>query len=144
MDAEARLQNDQRLISALLAKLLDLYWLNWDHHNAFREPLGSATWGNFVGWLKLIREVAHLARSRETQEQLYALAKQTHHNPKAKPLSCFAAFATDGPHIPLRRDLVQKKEGCKTLKLQDIQKFGSCPVCQSPDSVHLYTRTFPT
>ena len=87
--------------------------------------------------------MAHSARSREVQEQLYAPAKQTHHNPKAKPLSSFAALSTDGPHNPLRRDLVQTKEGCKTLKLQVIQKFGSYPVCHSPDSVHLYTRAFP-
>ena len=87
--------------------------------------------------------MAHSARSREAQEQLYAPSKQTHRDPKAKPLSSFAALATDEPHTPLHRDLVQTREGCKTLELQDIHKFGSRPVCQSPDSVYLYTRAFP-
>ena len=102
VDAKARLQNDQRLVSALLAKLPDLYRLKWDHHNAFQEPLGSETLEKFVG--------RHSARSREAQEQLYAPAKQTHHDPKAKPLSSFAALATDRPHPPLSRDIVHSRD----------------------------------
>ena len=43
------LENDQRLVATLVAKLPETYILDWDKHNTTKPPRTRATWRKFVG-----------------------------------------------------------------------------------------------
>jgi hypothetical protein len=150
VEAEACLENDQRLVAALVAKLPSCYALDWDKCNAYTHPRGAATWRKFVTWIREMREVATSARSREAQELLYRDSRAPpgggggQGGSKDGRLSSFAAVAASA-ESESRKDLLKTREGCEKLKVEDLKRFGSCPACQekgTPGKAHFYNRRF--